>query len=154
MKRRFDEANNHQNVQENRTLKTQKPKPKAAEKESKQTKEKAQTKASDDKLQQANEHLLKVAHDSKNFVVKGGEDLEGLYYAAIRREDNDGPADDDAMSSIPIVDLDRNIDSGADLDRLWDALLYARFGVRITSNNNVKEEKPMENLSDYCHLWD
>ncbi|KAL2635083.1 hypothetical protein R1flu_006562 [Riccia fluitans] len=135
-----------------------------------------------------------VAHDSKNFVVKGGEDLEGLYYPAIRRdkgcrkfffgidtparyfqagsegsrkeknddvkelagkEHSDGPAENDAMSRNPIVNLDRNIDSGPDLDHVWDTLLYAGFGVGIhTSNNDVKQEKPMENLPDYCHLWD
>ncbi|KAL2650868.1 hypothetical protein R1flu_018996 [Riccia fluitans] len=137
---------------------------------------------------------LHVAHDSKNFEVKAGEDLEGLYYTAIvelrdvdnilfgintparyfqagsedsRKEDNDdvrklagkeqsdGPADDDAMSRIPIVDLERNIDSSADLDRVRDTLLYTGFGVGInTSNNDVKQEKPMDDLPDYCNLWD
>ncbi|KAL2607400.1 hypothetical protein R1flu_025973 [Riccia fluitans] len=58
-------------------------------------------------------------------------------------EHSDGPADDDAMSRIPIVDLDKNIDSGADLDRVRDTLLSAGFGVGInTSNNNVKQENP------------
>ncbi|KAL2622595.1 hypothetical protein R1flu_002800 [Riccia fluitans] len=71
------------------------------------------------------------------------------------KEHSDGPADDDAMSRIPIVDLDRNIDSGADLDHVRDTLLYAGFGVEInTSNNDVKQEKPKDNLLDYCHLWD
>ncbi|KAL2641436.1 hypothetical protein R1flu_009023 [Riccia fluitans] len=71
------------------------------------------------------------------------------------KEHNDGPADNDAMSRIPIVDLDRNIDSGADLDCVRDTLLYTGFRVRInTSNNDVKQEKPMDNLPDYCHLWD
>ncbi|KAL2635355.1 hypothetical protein R1flu_006834 [Riccia fluitans] len=71
------------------------------------------------------------------------------------KEHSDGPADDDAMSRIPIVDLDRNIDSGADLDHVQDTLLYAGFGVKINTNNNdVKQEKPMDNLLDCCHLWD
>ncbi|KAL2608987.1 hypothetical protein R1flu_027560 [Riccia fluitans] len=71
------------------------------------------------------------------------------------KEHSDGPADEDAISMIPIVDLNRNIDSSANLDRVWDTLLYAGFGVGIyRSNNDVKQEKSMENLLDYFHLWD
>ncbi|KAL2641727.1 hypothetical protein R1flu_009314 [Riccia fluitans] len=180
--KRFNEANNHQNVEENRRLKTQKRKPKAAVKEWKQTKEKAQTKASDDKLQQENEHLPKLraeriwracttpqsieVRDVDNILFgidtpvyfqtgsEGSHKEENEHHkqqANEGPEDSGGPANDDAMSRIPIVDLDRNIDSGADLDRVWDALLYARFGVGMmnTSNNDVKQEKPMDELPDY-----
>ncbi|KAL2652246.1 hypothetical protein R1flu_020374 [Riccia fluitans] len=51
-------------------------------------------------------------------------------------KDRDGPTNDDAMSRIPIVDLDRNIDSGANLDRVRDALLYTGFGVRMMNSSN------------------
>ncbi|KAL2651061.1 hypothetical protein R1flu_019189 [Riccia fluitans] len=66
-------------------------------------------------------------------------------------EDSDGPANDDGMTSIPIVDLENY---SADLDRVRDAPLYGGFGVRITSKKKVKEEKAIDNLGDYCHLWD
>ncbi|KAL2652763.1 hypothetical protein R1flu_020891 [Riccia fluitans] len=70
-------------------------------------------------------------------------------------EEKNGPADDDRMSNIPIVDLDRNTDCGADLHRVRDALLYTGFGVVMQTNKkDVKQERAMEDLSDYCQLWD
>ncbi|KAL2653865.1 hypothetical protein R1flu_021993 [Riccia fluitans] len=70
-------------------------------------------------------------------------------------QEKNGPADDHPTSNIPVVDLDRNTDGGADLHRVRDALLYAGFGVAMhTNKKDVKEERGMDELSDYCQLWD
>ncbi|KAL2635261.1 hypothetical protein R1flu_006740 [Riccia fluitans] len=66
-------------------------------------------------------------------------------------QDTDGPANDDGTSSIPIVDIEKY---SANLDRVRDALLYGGFGVGITSEKKVKEEKAIDNLGEYCNLWE
>ncbi|KAL2621264.1 hypothetical protein R1flu_001469 [Riccia fluitans] len=72
-----------------------------------------------------------------------------------RIEQSDAAAEDNLMSRIPIVDLERNVDSGANLDRVRDSLLYVGFGVAMKRrNNDVKQEKAMDDLPDYCNLWD
>ncbi|KAL2608155.1 hypothetical protein R1flu_026728 [Riccia fluitans] len=57
-------------------------------------------------------------------------------------QEKNGPADDHPTSNIPVVDLDKNTDGGADLHRVRDALLYAGFGVAMhTNKKDVKEER-------------
>ncbi|KAL2633268.1 hypothetical protein R1flu_004747 [Riccia fluitans] len=70
------------------------------------------------------------------------------------RKQEERPADDHPMSKIPIVDLDRDTYGGADLHRVRDALLYAGFGVAMHTSKDVKEERGIDNLNDYCQLWD
>ncbi|KAL2634025.1 hypothetical protein R1flu_005504 [Riccia fluitans] len=68
-----------------------------------------------------------------------------------RTEQKDEAVED---SRIPIVDLERNVDSGASLDRVRDSLLFAGFKVGMkTGNNDVKEEQATEDLPDYYNLW-
>ncbi|KAL2653812.1 hypothetical protein R1flu_021940 [Riccia fluitans] len=57
-------------------------------------------------------------------------------------QEKNGPADDHPTSNIPVVDLDKNTDGGADLHRVRDALLYAGSGVAMhTNKKDVKEER-------------
>ncbi|KAL2641624.1 hypothetical protein R1flu_009211 [Riccia fluitans] len=68
-----------------------------------------------------------------------------------RTEQKDGAVED---SRIPIVELERNVDSGASLDRVRDSLLFAGFGVGMkTGKKDVKEEQATEDLPDYYSLW-
>ncbi|KAL2611068.1 hypothetical protein R1flu_022760 [Riccia fluitans] len=68
-----------------------------------------------------------------------------------RTEQKDGAVED---SSFPIVELERNVDSGASLDRVRDSLLFAGFGVGMkTGKKDVKEEQATEDLPDYYSLW-
>ncbi|KAL2612288.1 hypothetical protein R1flu_023980 [Riccia fluitans] len=55
-----------------------------------------------------------------------------------------GPADDEEASTIPVIELDKGLDTGADLDRLCEALLEAEFVVGMKTT--VKEENPMDHI--------
>ncbi|KAL2643883.1 hypothetical protein R1flu_011470 [Riccia fluitans] len=60
--------------------------------------------------------------------------------------------DDEETSTIPLVELDKRLNSGADLQRVREALLQAGFAVGI--NTSVKQENPMEHIPEYFRLWD
>ncbi|KAL2613580.1 hypothetical protein R1flu_025272 [Riccia fluitans] len=60
--------------------------------------------------------------------------------------------DDEETSTIPRVELDKCLNSGASLQRVREALLQAGFAVGI--NTSVKQENPMEHIPEYFRLWD
>ncbi|KAL2621432.1 hypothetical protein R1flu_001637 [Riccia fluitans] len=60
--------------------------------------------------------------------------------------------DDEDTSTIPLVELDKRLNSGADLQRVREALLQAGFAVGM--NTTVKQENPMDHIPEYFRLWD
>ncbi|KAL2621087.1 hypothetical protein R1flu_001292 [Riccia fluitans] len=63
-----------------------------------------------------------------------------------------GPADDEEASTILVIELDKGLDTRANLDRLREALLEAGFAVGMKTT--VKEENPMDHIPEYFRLWD
>ncbi|KAL2629868.1 hypothetical protein R1flu_014554 [Riccia fluitans] len=61
-------------------------------------------------------------------------------------------ADDEDASTIPVVELDKALNSGADVHTLREALLEAGFAVSMKTT--VKEEKLMDHIPEYFRLWD
>ncbi|KAL3689945.1 hypothetical protein R1sor_016254 [Riccia sorocarpa] len=64
-------------------------------------------------------------------------------------EESELPADDPNVD-IPVVELERTADSGADLDRVQEALLEAGFAVGQKTN---EEQRTSADLPDYIRLW-
>ncbi|KAL2609818.1 hypothetical protein R1flu_028391 [Riccia fluitans] len=60
--------------------------------------------------------------------------------------------DDEDASRIPLVELDKPVNSGVVLHRVHEALLQAGFAVGM--NTTVKEENPMDHILEYFRLWD
>ncbi|KAL2630824.1 hypothetical protein R1flu_015510 [Riccia fluitans] len=69
-----------------------------------------------------------------------------------RQDCQSGLADDEEASTILIVELDKALDIGADVDRLHEVLLEAGFAVGMKTA--VKEENPMDHIPVYFRLWD
>ncbi|KAL2633809.1 hypothetical protein R1flu_005288 [Riccia fluitans] len=62
------------------------------------------------------------------------------------------PVDDEDASTIPLVELDKAVNSEADVHTLCEALLEAGFAVGMKTT--VKEENPMDHIPEYFRLWD
>ncbi|KAL2649806.1 hypothetical protein R1flu_017934 [Riccia fluitans] len=60
--------------------------------------------------------------------------------------------EDKDASTIPLVELDKPVNSGVDLHRVREALLQAGFAVGMKTK--VKEENPMDHIPEYFRLWD
>ncbi|KAL2609339.1 hypothetical protein R1flu_027912 [Riccia fluitans] len=60
--------------------------------------------------------------------------------------------DDEDASTIPLVELDKPLNSGADLHRVREALLQAGFAVGM--NTTFKGENLMDHIPEYFRLWD
>ncbi|KAL2621187.1 hypothetical protein R1flu_001392 [Riccia fluitans] len=62
------------------------------------------------------------------------------------------PAHDEEASTILVVELDKAVNSGADVETLRHALLEAGFAVGMKTT--VKAENPMDGMPEYFRLWD
>ncbi|KAL2643196.1 hypothetical protein R1flu_010783 [Riccia fluitans] len=62
------------------------------------------------------------------------------------------PAHDEEALTIPVVELDKAVNSGADVEMLRHAVLEAGFAVSMKTT--VKAENPMDHMPDYFRLWD
>ncbi|KAL3692535.1 hypothetical protein R1sor_006186 [Riccia sorocarpa] len=70
---------------------------------------------------------------------------------AAEKEASDLPVDDDETEQeIPIVNLERTQESGADLDRVQEALLNAGFAVGHTPEQKIEFKTT---LPEYIRLW-
>ncbi|KAL2621262.1 hypothetical protein R1flu_001467 [Riccia fluitans] len=71
----------------------------------------------------------------------------GVEDRELARQDHESrPAHD--KERITILELEKPLNSGADVETLCHALLEARFAV------GMKEKNPMDHIPEYFRLWD
>ncbi|KAL3687646.1 hypothetical protein R1sor_013955 [Riccia sorocarpa] len=79
-------------------------------------------------------------------------ELDGADDADDEMHQNELLADDD-NADMPVVNLERQEENGADLERVQEALLSAGFAIERNSNDNANDKQNNKSLPDYIRLW-